>query len=201
MGALLPGNVSCAKGPVPYCLDELSKRRGARARLQRLSEAVASLAPSYQGLETVFDTHLMSYILTEPHVRERVVVHLRKHWFDANSSETYFPHQRVARIYAEGVLKALELSLKGRRIIPINAWWVVDAPEVKMLTLADVDDQSVTVGGRVTLLILTPRPKGEGDSESRTPILGNTAEAWVSEQQGAETATFKINELRWGLSR
>jgi hypothetical protein len=196
----LPGSVICAKGPVPYCLDEFSKGRGARARLQRLSNEIASLAPTYQGLENVFDTHLMSYVFADPRVREGVITHLRQHWFDASSPATFFPDHRVSRIYAEGVLKTLELSLKGKRtVVPISAWWIVDSPDVRMLTLADVDSQGATVGGRVTLLILTPRPPGAG--ESKTPILGSTAEAWVAEQQGAQHATYKINELRWGLSR
>ena len=50
-----------------------------------------------------------------------------------------------------------------------------------MLTLADVNE-GVTVGGRVTLLILTPRPRGEG--EPAQPILGPLANTWVSQQQG-----------------
>jgi hypothetical protein len=92
------------------------------------------------------------------------------------------------------VLRALELSLKGRRTVPLNVWWVVDSQEVKMLTLADVDEQGVTVGGRVTLLILTPRPRGDGEI-NRTPILGDEAEAWVSEQQGTQVTTLRVKDL------
>ena len=199
-GLSLPGNVQCAKGPIPYCLDELSKRPGARKLLITLRDALTSLAPTYQGLEDVFDEHLMSLVLTGQQARRRIVDHLRSHWFDAASSDAYFPNQQVSRIYAVGVLKTLELSLKGRRrVVPINAWWLVDASEVRMLTLADVDQQGFTIGGRVTLLILSPRPQGQG--ENRSPIMGDTAGAWVTEQQGDRIATFKINELRWGLSR
>jgi hypothetical protein len=191
----LPPNVPCAKGMVPYCLDEISKGRGAKLRLQRLSEAIASLAPSYQGLETVFDTHLMSHVVSDASARKAVVAHLKAHWFDAKSKETYFPDHKVARIYAEGVQNALALSLKGKAVVPINAWWIVDSNEVKMLTIADVDDKGVTVGGRVTLLILTPRPETQSEI-TRTPILGNTAHAWVSAQRGNRISTRNVREVR-----
>jgi hypothetical protein len=191
--AVLPPSVPCAKGWVPYCLDQCSKGRGARARLRNLSQAIASLAPSYHGLEEAFDTHLLSGCVTDPRLRERIVEHLKMNWFDADSPQAYFPHQPVAQIYAQGVLKALELSLTRRRTVPINAWWIVDSQEVRMLTLADVN-QGVTVGGQVTLLILTPRPGGDGET-SRTPILGDEPEAWVSEQQGNQVTTRRVKDL------
>jgi hypothetical protein len=122
---------------------------------------------------------------------------LKANWFDADSPEAYFPHQPVAEIYAQGVLKAIELSLKGQRTIPLNSWWIVDSQEVKMLALADINEQGVTVGGRVTLLILTPRPRGEGE-RTRTPILGDEAEAWVSEQRENQVTTFRVRDLQQG---
>src|SRR6266446_3354777 len=107
MGAFIHESVACAKGWIPYCLDLLSKGRGARSRLQRLSDAIASLAPDYQGLEAVFDTYLLSFIVTDPLVRGEIVAYLKTRWFDASSPETYFPGQRVSQIYAQGVLKAI----------------------------------------------------------------------------------------------
>ena len=194
----LPPSVPCAKGWVPYSLDQCSKGRGARARLEGLNRAIASLAPNYQRLADVFNDHLLARTFPDASLRARIVAHLRTHWFDSSSSETYFPNQKVAEIYAQGVLKAVDLSLKGRRPVPINTWWIVDFQEVnrqvKMLTLADVENE-VTVGGRVTLLILTPRPRGDGESGG-TSILGDEAEAWVSEQQGDNVVTLRVRDLR-----
>ena len=192
----LPADAPCAKGWIPYGLDEISRGRGARARLRRLSEAIRSLAPNYQNLERVFDTHILSHVMTDPRAREEFVAYLSRHWFDATSSETYFPGQNVAQIYAEGVLKALELSLKGRRTaVPIDAWWVVDSQEIKILTFADIDEQGMTVGGRLTLLILTPRPRADVQSRG-TFILGRTAQAWASGQRGNRVATSSVKDLR-----
>jgi hypothetical protein len=114
---------------------------------------------------------------------------LRAYWFDANSRDQYFPGQRLAQIYAEGVLKALELSINGRRrAVPIDAWWVVDSQATRILTFADVDEQGVTVGGRVTLLILTPRPLPTAVPPRGTFILGRQV-AWISEQQENRVTT------------
>jgi hypothetical protein len=198
MGALILPDVPCAKGWVPYGLDECSKGRGARSRLNRLNEAIALLAPSYQGLEAVFNTYLLSRIISNPSVRERVVDYLKIHWFDPASPEAYFPQQPVAQIYAQGVLKALELSLNGRRTVPIDAWWVLDSEAIKMLTLADADERGMTVSSQVTLLIVTPRPKSDGQTTT-TPILGDEAEAWVSEQflspLGNRVETRRVKDL------
>ncbi len=194
----LPASVPCAKGWVPYSLDQCSKGRGARARLEGLNRAIASLGPNYQRLADVFNDHLLARIFPDAGLRARIVAHLRTHWFDPSSSEAYFPNQKVAEIYAQGVVKAVDLSLKGRRPVPINTWWIVDFHEVnrqvKMLTLTDVENE-LTVGGRVTLLILTPRPRGDGESGG-TSILGDEAEAWVSEQQGDNVVTLRVRDLR-----
>jgi hypothetical protein len=97
----------------------------------------------------------------------------------------------VASIYAQGVLKALDLALAGRRVVPLNAWWLLDYPEVKLLSLADVDQAGVTIGGRVTLLILTPRPQG-GGRPTRTPILGATAQASLTEHRDNRVRTIDV---------
>jgi hypothetical protein len=194
MGGPLGSDSPCAKGPIPYCLDECSKGRAARHRLTQLSTAIKSLSPDYGGLETVFDRYLVSHVpqYQDPKVRQDLAAHLKRHWFDDSSTEAYFPNQRVAATYAEGVLKALELSLErrhsalisfGQRPVPINAWWIVvdDLKKVQMLTLAEVD--------RVTLLIVTPRPPTE--VRSATPILG-MARAWVTEQRDGRVVTRKV---------
>jgi hypothetical protein len=180
-----------AKGPIPFCLDEFSRGRGARRRIERLRDAIASIAPDFRDLSAVFSDHLLVHVFKDPQVRSRIVQQLQMHWFDDSSPQAFFPNQRVAVIYAQGVLKTLELSLKGRRPIPINAWWVVDLPEVRMINLADAGSDGVTVGGRVTLLIMTPRPKG-GESP-RTPILGELAQAFVTAQRNGEVLTAKLD--------
>jgi hypothetical protein len=177
-------------------LDEFSKGRGARARLSRLRDAIMAIASSdYQGLEEVFDRYLISYVIRDANERIRIVAVLKRHWFDPGSPDAFFPGFPVARIYAEGVLKALELSLNGRRIVPLNAWWILDTTEPKMLVLADVNDQGVTVGGRVTLLVVTPRPRGGGTPRGPA-ILGETAQAWMSERQDNRVATISVRDLR-----
>jgi hypothetical protein len=100
----------------------------------------------------------------------------------------------VAQIYAEGVLETLELSLKGSgRPIPINAWWVLDADEFKMLNFANLKD-GVTVGGDVTLLIMTPRPTRSGRAAPPW-ILGDEAEAYVTARQGRAVTTRRVRDL------
>jgi hypothetical protein len=145
----------------------------------------------------VFDDHLLRRAFNASQ-RRQILAHLRAHWFDPNSREAYFPDQKVAEIYAQGVLKAVELSVKGRRPVPIDTWWIVDFLEangpVKMLTLAEVEND-VTVGRQVTLLILTPRPRGDGEYRGNS-ILGDEAEAWVSEQRGQNVVTRRVRDLR-----
>jgi hypothetical protein len=180
MAPKVPDHVTSAKGAICHCLDEFSKGRGARSRIARLRDELATLAPAFNGLTGVFDRYLLSYVMTNAAERAAVVTHLERYWFDQASPDAYFLGVPVASIYAQGVLKALNLSLAGRRVVPLNAWWLLDFPEVKLVSLANVDSAGVTIGGRVTLLILTPRPQG-GGRITRTPILGETAQAFVTQ--------------------
>jgi hypothetical protein len=127
----------------------------------------------------------MSHVITNAAERARVVAHLQRYWFDQASPDAFFPGVPVASIYAQGVIKALDLALAGSRlVVPLNAWWLLGFPEVQLLSLADVDPKTgVTIGGRVTLLVLTPRPEGGGRPTSN-PIMGKTAQAWVAEYRG-----------------
>lgn len=133
----------------------------------------------------------MSHVITDAPERGRIVAHLERHWFDQASPEAFFPGVPVASIYAQGVLKALDLSLAGRRMVPFNAWWLLDYPQVRLLSLVDVDSAGVTIGGRVTLLIQTPRPQGRG-TPTRTPIMGKTAQAFVTEYRDNRIITVSI---------
>ena len=191
MGERQVQHVPCAKGAICHRLDEFSKGRGARPRVGRLRDTVAALAPAFNGLTAVFDQYLLSHVITNAAERARVVAHLQRHWFDQTSPDAFFPGVPVASIYAQGVLKALDLALAGRRVVPLNAWWLLDYPEVKLLSLADVDQAGVTIGGRVTLLILTPRPQG-GGRPTRTPILGATAQASVTEHRDNRVRTIDV---------
>jgi hypothetical protein len=193
MGSLVNAGVPCAKGALCYCLDEFSKGPGARSRVTKLRDAIAELAPAYEGLAEVFDQYLVSHVVDDADQRQRIVAHLKTYWFDSDSQRPFFVGKPVAQIYAEGVLETLDLALKGQRtVVPINAWWVLDSAELKMLNLADVRD-GITVGGRVTLLIMTPRP---GDYGRATPpwILGDEAEAYVTEQEGGAVTTRRVRD-------
>ncbi|MGH7153427.1 MAG: hypothetical protein ACREF3_05810 [Acetobacteraceae bacterium] len=189
MNVAVGGNVHCAKGAICYCLDELSKGRGARSRLARLRDELAAQAPAFNGLTEVFDRHLLSHVIAD-HERPPVVTHLQRHWFDQASPDAFFPGVPVASIYAQGVHKALDLALAGRRVVPLNAWWLLDFPEVKLISLADVE-AGATIGGRVTLLILTPRPQF-GSRPTRTPIMGETAQAMVTEHRDNRVRTLDV---------
>jgi hypothetical protein len=181
MGASVLLDVPCSKGAVCYCLDEFSKGRGARARVKKLKDAVDAIAPSYAGLADVFGKFLLPYVYKNAAERQKIVAHLQNYWFDPNAPYPYFPDQPVAKIYGDGLSKALELSLGGRRVLPLNSWWILDSTAFRLLTLADVDPHGVTVGGNVTLLILTPRPQHEG-KPTKTALLGTEAQAWVTQQ-------------------
>lgn len=193
MSGFLAGDVPCAKGAVCFCLDEFSKGPGARSRVIRLRDAIAGLAPTYEGLSEVFDQYLLSPVITDAEYRQRIVAHLKAFWFDDTSQRRFFPDRPVAHIFSEGLLVALGLSLKGRRVVPLNAWWVPDSTDLRLLTLADVKND-VTIGGRVTFLIMTPRP---GTDDRATPpwILGDTAEAFDTEQQGDAVTTRRVKDL------
>jgi hypothetical protein len=194
MSPALPPDVPCGKGAVCYCLDEFSKGRGARSRVRKLKAALDEIAPGYVELADVLDEYLLSYVYRNPAERQRITTHLRIFWFGPGAIQPYFPDTEVARIYGEGLSKALEVSLAGQRIVPFNAWWVLDAPRFRLLTLADIDNQGKTKGGKVTLLILTPRPQYTG-RPARNPILGTEAQAWVSEQEGDRVLTRNVRDI------
>ena len=125
--------------------------------------------------------------------RQRAIDHLKRYWLDPKSPTPFFPSVPVARLLAEGVQKALDLSLAGKGgAVPINAWWVPDSPEFKVLTLADVKD-GVTVSGHVTLLVMTPRPAVRGRAAGA--IMGDVAEAHVTHRKGRAVTTQRVRDL------
>jgi hypothetical protein len=184
MGGTAPKDKVCIKGPVPFCLDQASVGRGARARLEQLRDAIRALEDKkYVGLQKVFRDLLFVWEGFDQGEAKSIAEHLKVHWFDANSREAYFPGQKppVVETYAEGLLQTLELSLYGAPDpVPINAWWVLDHKDkVVMANLATVD-RGVTVSDNVTLLILTPRPP---DADKAPPVIlrNNWARAWITD--------------------
>ncbi|HUK08424.1 MAG TPA: hypothetical protein VLX09_11190 [Stellaceae bacterium] len=189
MGSDVVQGVPVLKGPVPHCLERVSKGKGARARLQQLAAAVQAIAPQYRGLENVLDENLLIYVFNEKQ-RKVITEHLRRNWFDDNSPDAFFPGQPVASIYAKGLLKALELSLSGRRVIPIKCWWIVDCVVVTLLTLAEVQKRGPS-NTPITLIILTPRPNKIATRKVRA-ILGNEGKAWVSRSSDGRITTTQV---------
>lgn len=183
MGGPVSPDWPVAKGPVPHGLDTISGMPDARARLERLKNAMLGISGNrYRGLETVFEEHVLRPIFNDPKDAAKVAEHLKKHWFDDTSPEAFFPGIQVAEIYADGVLSTIALSLKGGNSpVPIDAWWVVDQHDVKLLPLARVDN-NVTKGPSVVLLILTPRPHPALQTGPMM-ILNKEAVVWISEQQ------------------
>jgi hypothetical protein len=197
MGCLVARNFG-AKGPIPYWLDRLSLSPEALQRLTALLEALKRNRPNHRGLETVFDVHLASHMAVETMFRQNLRDYLAKNWF-ADDASSYFPGQKVAQKYAEGVIRALELSVNGKpHPVPINAWWIIQPdPEVRMINLAEIDRSGVTVSSSVTLLICTPMPPITGAPSSR--CLWGDAEAWVTSHEGDAVVTHQIEkEMRRG---
>jgi hypothetical protein len=184
-GPLPPRDTIIAKGPVPFCLEEISKGSGARRRLDTLRTNIAALGAPYHGLAAVFEADLLALVFPNPADAANVRAHLEKHWFDATAP--YFPNDPVAEIYAKGVLQALELSLNGapnnRPPLEISAWWQLEHPRVEMLTLQ-------TATSRISLHVLTPRPHGGGGAGPT--ILGAYSAAWVTTAAGGVVDTKRF---------
>jgi len=167
-----------AKGPITYCLDQISVGPNARQAMERLKKAIEGLEGiGYHGLEKAFEIHLTQPVYADATRSSRVTAYLTKHWFDASSPDAYFPEfQPIAEIYATGVIKALEESLKGKPDpIPIDAWWILDYPDVELMTLVSPR--------QVTLVIATPRPAGPVSSA----LWGEDAAAWATGRFGIQT--------------
>jgi hypothetical protein len=182
MGGPIDPGWPCTKGYIPDGLDKISSLTDARARLTTLRNALLALGTGYLGIENVFKTCILDLIF--PNDAAAVTAYLKKYWFDPNSPSAYFPGIQVAQIYGDGVLKCVELSLGGTPDpTPIDAWWVVDQPNVKMLSLALVDSGGVTRSKSVVLLVLTPRPP---TNNMRMRIVNTNAVAWVTEYQTSD---------------
>lgn len=185
-------NSICARGPVPYWLGLCSIDARALERLTALLRAIRGLGPTYAGLEMVFDEYLGAHYCNDADLRRRIAEHLRQHWF-SDAPDAYFPGKKVTQLYAEGVIKTIELSLNGRHHpVPINAWWIIDGADkvVRMLNLAEVDRNGMTVSSSVTLMIMTPRPSDKS-APTRTLLWGDSV-AWETAVQNGSVVTRRI---------
>ncbi len=142
-----------AKGPIPYCLGQMSIRPNARALLEELRSGIESAhSNDFRELAAAFDKYLFQPTNFGAEKGTQATALLQKNWFDARSPDAFFPaFQPIAPLYAAGVLKTLELSLNGRPApLPIDAWWVLGYAQVELINLV--------TARQVTLLITTPYP-------------------------------------------
>ena len=169
-------NDPVAKGPVTICLDQISIRADARARLEALRGALVALAPAYGGLETVFAEHLFKDFFTPDQVA-RLSEYLKRYWFDVETG--WWPvFQPIAPIYALGLLQTLSASLAPTTPapLPIDSYWVLNHNHVEILNLVSPR--------QVTLLIATPPPPELGPSG----MWSETSQAWVTTRRAGRTA-------------
>jgi hypothetical protein len=160
----------CAKGIIPYCLDEMSLRPNARENLENLRRALqAAQETDFAELERVFERWLFEPIGYAPDNRRQQVEALGRYWFDRTSPHAYFKElQPIASTYAAGVIKTLELSLYARpEPLPIYAWWIMGFARVELINLANAK--------QVTLLILTPEPE-----HVERKLIGDRSEVWTT---------------------
>jgi hypothetical protein len=169
-----------AKGPVTYCLDELSKKPDARTLLGDLRDAIIALGgkvnSDFSGLEDVLAKKLLEPIYTgkNEYKVDKVRQYLKTYWFDEATG--WWPHfQPVSAIYANGLLKTLNASLQGSQPqpIPIESYWFIGHTNVELVTL--VNERQVTI------LIATPPP-----GVAPSGIFGESSEAWATTRRAGE---------------
>jgi hypothetical protein len=146
MGSYVPG-APCIKGAACQALDTLSADR---AGLVRLKDALQGIQNAdYAGLEIVLGRHLLPAIYNASAI-EKIVAHLRARWFDPGSPDCFFPGEKVACIYGQGLNMTLSLALGSTPHLPIDAWWALHHRQVEMLNFKSPL--------QVTLVIATPPP-------------------------------------------
>lgn len=199
MSAQLPGNVPISKGNVCSALDTISTGAGAKGRVVALRDAIAADGPNYPNLTAIFDQYALGPAGFSAATRAQVVTHLNTFWFDPASPSTYFPGVPVAKIYAEGVFKTLDLSANGPagRAVPIDSWWMLDVADVRLISTTKIED-GVTTGRYVSLYICTPRPEPQPGLLPKPPwILGRTPEAFVTRRAKERSVeTKRVRTLR-----
>ena len=175
-------NDSVAKGAVTICLDRMSIRADARARLTALRDAIIALEPAgYQGLETVFARYLFPGFFTRGQIA-RITDYLGRYWF-SEATGMWPQFQPIVPVYASGLLLTLNASLRSkRRPLPIDSYWILNHHQVEMLNLVSAR--------QVTLLIATPSPVEVAPSG----MWSEESEAWVTTRR-AGTTPGEVNPL------
>ncbi len=179
MGFVGP-DFSIAKGPVTHCLDELSTGKGARKGLTALAKAVAGLRrKNFRGLEHVFAEHLFAYFYSQASIK-KITEHLGTYWFNEQTG-WWRDVQPIAPIYAVGLLKTIDESLRGKsRPLPIDSYWIIGYRAVELMTLESKS--------QVTLLIVTPEPGNRAPSG----IWGESSKVWVTVRRDGKVAALPV---------
>ena len=174
--AFVGPNDSVAKGPVTICLDRISIRPDARARLEALRQAISALAPAgYRGLEGAFARHLFPDFFTADQIA-RLSDYLGRYWF-SEATGMWPEFQPIAPIYATGLLHTLNISLASKgHPLPIDSYWILNHHQVEMINLVSAR--------QVTLLICTPSPVEVAPSG----MWSEESEAWVTNRRAGSTA-------------
>lgn len=175
-----PPDSSVAKGPVTHCLDELSSGRGARKGITALAKGIASLRrKNFRGLEHVFAEHLFPSCYSKAAIK-KITEYLGTYWFNEGTG-WWRDLQPIAPIYAVGLLKTLDESLRGKsRPLPIDSYWIIGHRTVELMTL--------TNKSQVTLLIATPEPGKRAPSG----IWGESSRVWITARRAGKVAASQV---------
>ena len=104
-----------AKGPVTYCLDELSVNQvNPTFYLSQLRNSLYAWTPASGGLEDVLEKYLLSIVYVDASKIKNAKDYLKAYWF--GTTGTYFGD--IAKLYATGLVKTLDLSLLDERDLP-----------------------------------------------------------------------------------
>jgi hypothetical protein len=131
----IPQQNSVAKGPILYCLDELSKRQDAAERLDALRTGLQQLeSRGYQHLNDVLAAYLFPGVYEDPRKIAIFQAYLDEYWFNERKATAEFrEHQPVAPTFVAGVIKTISLALNEPTPKTIDAWWVVDHPRFEVI--------------------------------------------------------------------
>jgi hypothetical protein len=178
-----------AKGPVVRALDQMSQGSNAQQRLTALRDALVSgivyavdpitkntdyRRSDCPGLTDILKDHLLIYWSEmnpggqlDRSRLEAVANYLNENWFGDKPQE--FARFQTRAIYAMGLIKALDSSLRGGSgPLPIDSYWFIHDDRFELVTLESK--------WQVTLLIATPVPVGARYAMDRR----GACDAWVT---------------------
>lgn len=177
MGPFLPDQLTLAKGPVTFALDEMSIRPNARELFTTLKHAIDALEPiGYASLETVLEKYLLDPIFRDPSKSAAAASYLNRFWFNQKSPDLYFvEEQPIMETFALGVIQVINLALRSAPSLPIDAWWMIDHARFEVLNLASKH--------QITMIFASPRPKGTFSGN----VMSLTSEAYSTRRSRVET--------------